>query len=566
MVDVFYDLLSEKSYLAAYDIRAEYTGNKVLHLYGEVDEWQHVVDIGHIAGTIKELKGVVNNIKTKNVKIKKQITSQKQSTAREMGIIGQVDVVIIGAGITGCGIARELSKYQLDVLVIEKNEDIAEGTTKGNNGMIHSGYDSKPGSLKAKLNVKGNEMYSRWAEELNFHFKRSGSFVVGFDEDDYQYIKEYYDRGYTNGVPGIQIISGDKARQIEPNLHEDITCALWTPSAAYVEPYEVALALLENAVDNGVKFMLDTEVININVENNRIKSVLTNKGMIHTRYVINAAGIYADDIAEMVGDKTFSIHPRRGTLIVFDKDNRGMMKRIVGTPPRNYTKGGGPMESPEGNPLWGPSAVEVPDKEDTSVDFEDLESVIQKGRSLIKGIDASSVITYFSGLRAADYKEDFIIEASEKIHGFINAAAIQSPGLAAAPAIAEMVERILSNIEKSLSMKEYYKSYRPKSIAFRENTREEQARLIASNPKYGRMICRCETVTEAEIIEAIHGKIPAVTVDAVKRRTRAGMGRCQGGFCGPRIVEILSRELKKPMAEITQKGKGSELLYKKSRE
>ncbi len=566
MVDVFYDLLSEKSYLAAYDIRAEYTGNKVLHLYGEVDEWQHVVDIGHIAGTIKELKGVVNNIKTKNVKIKKQITSQKQSTAREMGIIGQVDVVIIGAGITGCGIARELSKYQLDVLVIEKNEDIAEGTTKGNNGMIHSGYDSKPGSLKAKLNVKGNEMYSRWAEELNFHFKRSGSFVVGFDEDDYQYIKEYYDRGYTNGVPGIQIISGDKARQIEPNLHEDITCALWTPSAAYVEPYEVALALLENAVDNGVKFMLDTEVININVENNRIKSVLTNKGMIHTRYVINAAGIYADDIAEMVGDKTFSIHPRRGTLIVFDKDNRGMMKRFVGTPPRNYTKGGGPMESPEGNPLWGPSAVEVPDKEDTSVDFEDLESVIQKGRSLIKGIDASSVITYFSGLRAADYKEDFIIEASEKIHGFINAAAIQSPGLAAAPAIAEMVERILSNIEKSLSMKEYYKSYRPKSIAFRENTREEQARLIASNPKYGRMICRCETVTEAEIIEAIHGKIPAVTVDAVKRRTRAGMGRCQGGFCGPRIVEILSRELKKPMAEITQKGKGSELLYKKSRE
>lgn len=566
MTEIFYGLLKGKAHLAAYDIKAAVSSQNVMHLCGEVEEWQHVVDIGHLAGSIKGVKGVVNNITAKNAKVRKADNSKRILEANRKGVIGSADIVIVGGGITGCGIARELAKYALEIIVIEKNEDIAEGTTKANNGMVHSGYDSKTGSLKAKLNVKGNAMYSKWAEELNFHFVRSGSFVAGFDESDHRYIEDYYERGKANGVPGICILSGDEARELEPRLSKKIVSALWTPSAAYVEPYEVTLALAENAADNGVKFMLDTEALAIDVENASIKSVVTSRGIIHARYVINAAGVYADDIAEMAGAKTFTIHPRRGTLIVFDKDKKGVMTRFVGTPPQNYTKGGGPMETPEGNSLWGPSAVEVPDKEDIAVDDDDIESVITKGMSLIEGIDRSSVITYFSGVRASDYLEDFIIGPSETVKGFINAAAIQSPGLASSPAIAELVADILKQLEAGLEKKKAYNAIRPKPVCFRECTLEEQSELVVSDRKYGHIICRCETVTEAEIINAIHGKIPATTVDAVKRRTRAGMGRCQAGFCGPRAVELLAREMGKRMTDITQKGRGSELLLKRSRD
>lgn len=565
MLNKFYLLINENEVLKNYSIEAVMSEQNIIHLSGDVDIWQHVIDIGHIAGSIKDVKGVVNHINARNVKPVKKDNSKLIATAEKRGIIDTANVVIVGAGVIGAGIARELAKYDLKIIVVDKNSDISEGTTKANNGMIHAGYDSKTGTLKAEMNVKGNAMYSKWAEELNFPFNRTGSFVAGFSEEDDEYLEMYYERGKANGVPGIEIISADKAREIEPNLHHSITKVLWTPSAGYVEPYEVTEALAENAVDNGVKFMLDTEVLNINMSGNKVENVVTNKGVIKTDWVINAAGLFADEVAEMVNDCFYTIHPRRGTIVLFDKSNKGIIQRFIGTPPKNFTKGGGPMQTPEGNPLWGPSAIEVPNKDNFDVDQQDLDFVINKSSHLVEGITKQSVITYFSGLRACTYTEDFVIEASEKVQGFIHVAGIQSPGLASAPAIAERVENIFIRLNPSTSKKSNYNPIRKEPIRFRECSLEEKDELIKKDPKYAQVICRCETITEAEIVNAIRGKVPATTIDAVKRRTRAGMGRCQGGFCGPRVLEIIARERGIKPTEITLKGKDSEILISQSR-
>lgn len=565
MINAFYSEIGQNDRLKNYVIDALISEQKIIYLRGEVDIWQDVVDLGHIAASIKGVKGVVNKIRAKNVKAEKKDNKALISAAEKKGEIDQADLVIVGAGVIGSGIARELGKYDLKIIVVEKNSDISEGTSKANNGMIHAGYDSKPGTLKAEMNVKGNAMYSSWAEELDFSFKRTGSFVAGFCQDDDQYLEMYYERGKANGVPGIEIISAEEGRKIEPSLHHSIMKLLWTPSAGYVEPYEVTQALAENAIDNGVKFMLDTEVLTITTKDSKVENVVTNKGLIKTNWVINAAGLYADDLAEMVDDCFYTIHPRRGTLVLFDKSNKGINRRFIGTPPKNFTKGGGPMETPEGNPIWGPSAIEVASKTNFDVDQEDLDFIINKSSQLIEGITKQSVITYFSGLRASTYTEDFIIEASEKVEGFIHVAGIQSPGLAAAPAIAERVEEIFLGLKPSTRKKTHYNPRREKPVQFRECSLAEKDELIKKDPKYAQVICRCETITEAEIVNAIHGKIPATTIDAIKRRTRSGMGRCQGGFCGPRVLEILSRELGIKATEITLKGEGSNVLISESR-
>lgn len=565
MVKTFYDELNRNNNLSKFVIDAYITENNVIHLKGKVDEWQDVVDIGHIAGRIANVRGVINDIEAKNIKYKKIDNSGKINLAKEMGQLAYCDIVIIGGGVIGSGIARELSKYDLKIIVVEKLSDLAAGTTKANNGMIHSGFDSKTGSLKAKMNVEGNALYDDWSKELGFRLKRTGSFVAGFDLEDDEYLEMYLERGVKNGVPGIEILSAVEARKFESNLHSSIKKVLWTPSAAYVEPYEVTIALAENAVDNGVQFILETEVLDIEVKNNNISNVLTDKGYIETSTVINAAGLFADDIAEMVKDRFYTIHPRRGSLVIFDKNNKGVVERFIGTPPKNFTKGGGPTQTPEGNPLWGPSAKEVPYKDDLSVDQEDLDFILNKCSHLAQGIKINSVITYFSGLRASNYIEDFIIEPSRKINGFIHVSGIQSPGLASAPAIAKRVEYFIKDMYPNITLKENYNPIREKITFFRECSHEEQGKLIEKNPLHGHIICRCETVTEAEIRDAINGKIPATTIDAVKRRTRAGMGRCQGGFCGPRILEMIAEELDVSSTKVTQKGKGSRILIKPSR-
>lgn len=559
-------LIEADEKLSKFNINIEELENNVVKLSGKVDTWDDVVDFGHLAGSLEQVKGVINELYTaenikESMKVKKKIDIEKDK------VIKKTDVLIVGAGITGSAIARELAKYDLDITVIEKNTDIAEGTTKANNGMVHSGYAATPGSLKAELNVKGNAKYDKWAEELKFDFDRTGSFVVGFDEDDRKHIEEYYKKGKKNKVPGIEILTGDQAREIEENLSEDVTSALWTPTAAYVAPYEVAIALAENAVENGVEVLLDTELIAVDNEGDKINTAYTSQGRIECSYLINAAGVYADQVAEMAGDRQFTIHPRRGTLIIFDKQKGDVLRRAVGTTPSQHTKGGVAQRTPEGNPLWGPTAVEVADKKDKAVSQEDLDTIINKFTAIVKGIDKKDMITSFSGVRAANYKEDFVLEASEKIKGLIQAAAIQSPGLASSPAIADKIVEIFLSEEEKLKLlgrkiekKKDFQAERVVNKPFHQCSREEQAELLAEDPAYGHVICRCENVTEAEIVRAIHGKIPARTVDALKRRTRAGMGRCQAGFCGPRVVKILARELNMDVKEVTKKGDSSNIV------
>lgn len=534
----------------------------ILILSGKMNTWQQVVDVGHMAAKLPGVTKLVNHLTSKD-QPPKEIRDLSPYFA--MDETDKADVVIIGAGVTGCGIARELSKYDLDILVVEKEEDISCGTTKSNNGMIHSGYDSKNGSLKAQMNVKGNAMYTKWAEELHFAFNRTGSFVLAFNEDEKKVLENYLANGTKNGVPGIALITGDEARAIEPGLSDDALWALWTPSAGYVEPYEVALALLENAIENGTRLTLDTEILGVEKDGNDF-ILVTTKGKIRCSYLINAAGLYADEIAKMVDDEFFTIHPRRGTLAIFDKENKGKIKTFSGQAPGPYTKGGGPQETPEGTLLWGPSAKEVPEKDDLGVDQDDLDFVIDKGMYLVKGVERSSLITYFGGNRAATYLEDFIIEQSNKVANLIHAAGIQSPGLASSPAIAERVEHIFLKMVPDTKKKEDYNPIRKERKPFRHCTMEEREALIQENPLYGRIICRCETVTEGEIVEAIHGLVPATNIDAVKRRTRAGMGRCQGGFCQAKVLEILARELHKDETEITLKGKGSRILKDRTRQ
>lgn len=535
----------------------------ILILDGNLDNWQLAVDFCHKAVKIPGVRNLVNHIETPE---RKRPAPVDLEPYKKKGVLASTDVLIIGGGITGCAAARTLSKYDLKILVVEKESDICEGTTKANNGMVHSGYDSKPGSLKALCNVEGNAMYTQWAKELGFHFNRTGSFVCGFNEEDMKTIQGLYENGAKNKVPGIEVIDGRRAREIEPGLSDEIIGALWTPSAGYAEPYEVALALAENAIDNGVEFMLNTAVLGILREGNQAAGVVTEQGVIEAKVIINAAGLYADEIAEMAGDEFYSIHPRRGTLVIFDKENKGKIHTFAGKAPSNYTKGGGPQETPEGTLLWGPSAKEVSDKEDLGVDQDDLDFVIEKGLELTKNISKDTVITYFSGNRAATYQEDFVIENSKVLQGFIHAAGIQSPGFAAAPAIAKRVEELFLELWPDASAKQDFNPIRAHKKPFRECSPEEQREMIQKNPAYGKVICRCETVTEGEILDAIHGKIPARTVDAVKRRTRAGMGRCQSGFCGSRVVEILARELGISPNQVTLKGKGSEILKEPTRQ
>ncbi len=549
------------------DIHLKIDENKIAHLKGKTNNWEEVVQVGLLVGKNRRIKNVVNDLIPKDVEIIKMDKSNLINQGKNIGIIDEVDILIVGGGIIGCGIARELSKFNLNICLVEKEEDISEGTTKANNGMIHPGNAAMPFTLKAKLNVKGNAMYSDWAKELNFTFKRTGSLILANSKEEKKVLNLAYLAGRLNHVPEMRKISGKEAMKIETSIEEEPKLALWTPTTAYVDGYGVTIALAENAATNGVKFYLGTEVVDIIHNNEEVEAVVTNKGIIKAKYIINCAGVYGDDIAEMVGDKFYTIHPRKGGILIFDKSKAGV-SRATGTPNTKgskQSKGGGSQRTVEGNPLWGPSAREIMDKEDLSFTKEDLDYALSVGKKSNPHINKGDLITYFTGLRAADYKEDFIIEKSNKIKGFIHVSGIQSPGLAAAPAISEMVVEIIKKEEGGLKQNLNYNPIRKAPIEFRNLSRDQQDRIIKNDSRYGNVICRCETITEGEIIEAINGSIPCTTVDGVKRRTRATMGRCQGGFCGPKILSILAREQNKDITQISQKGHDSYIILKKAR-
>ncbi len=566
-----------------FDLAVSVAEDRIVTLSGQVDDWQQVVDIGHKVAELKSIRNVVNHISVKGQETTEPDHSEAIRHALKSGKEECFGCVIIGAGITGCAIARELARYEIKTLVIDKNNDVAEGTTKANNGNIHPGVQAKPGTLKAKLNLVGNEMYTQWAKELNFTLKRPGSLEVIYDKKEWRFMKLVQVLKQTGigrvipamdqvmKTPGLQWLSKEELLKLEPNIKGEPLGGFWMKTMGLVEPYEVCLALAENAVENGTEFRFETQVLDLLTEGNEIRGVVTNHGVIHAPLVINAAGVYADKIAIMGSDEFFTIHPRRGAIAIIDKSRKGFLSRPAGTrggkeSKAKNTKGGGASVTPEGNLLWGPTAEEVPDREDKGVKPEDMDYIVGLGTKVLKEVQPSEIITYFSGIRAADYKEDFIIEASRKTKGLVHAAAIQSPGLASAPAIAQRVVEIVREESGGLQEKSDFNPIRKAPVQFRDLSREEQDALIQQNPKYGRIICRCELITEGEILDAIHGPIPAKTVDAVKRRTRAGMGRCQGGFCGPRVVEILAREWGTDPTAITLKGKGSEILSIDSRE
>lgn len=474
------------------------------------------------------------------------------------------DVIIIGAGVIGCSIARELSQYNLNICVIDKEVDVSSGTTKANSAIIHAGFDAKPDSLKGKLNAKGNAMFDKLSKELNFPFVRNGALVLCFDENDYPKLTALKERGENNGVPNLQILDRNKIREIEPNVSDDVVAALYAPTSGLVCPYELTIALAENAFLNGVEFKFETKVIDIKkVEGFFLIS--TDKGDIKSKVVINAAGLFSDDINNMISAKKFNITPRKGEYLLFDKSAGNLITKTIFQLPSTLGKGVLITPTVDGNLLIGPNAVNLKDKLDLSTTRPGMEEIIEKANKSIKGIPYNQIITSFTGLRAKSEFEDFIIEEAEDVKGFINAAGIESPGLSCAPAISEIIKNIVLDI-LPVTHKENFKPKREKPIKFRDLSNKERKELIARRPEYGKIVCRCETVTEGEILAAIKGPLGAKTLDGVKRRTRASMGRCQAGFCTTRIVDILSKELNIPKTEITKFGFNSKLLVGKNKD
>ncbi|MGN0308102.1 MAG: NAD(P)/FAD-dependent oxidoreductase [Lachnospiraceae bacterium] len=474
------------------------------------------------------------------------------------------DVIIIGAGVSGAASARELSKYRIKALVLEKEEDVCCGTSKANSAIVHAGYDAANGSLMAKMNVRGNELMEELSEKLDFPFSRCGSLVVCRSEEDLPKLQQLYDRGVKNGVKDLEIIRGRKLFELEPNLTEDAVAALYAPTAGIVCPFGLNIALAENAFVNGAEFAFNTEVIDIR----RISEgyqVCTDRGTYQTRCVVNAAGVYADRIHNMVSENKISIIPRKGEYCLLDKQAGKHVKQVIFALPGKWGKGILVTPTVHGNLLMGPTAADIEDKEGIYTTAAGLEEVISKAGLNVKNIPIRQVITSFAGLRAHEAGHEFIIGEVPDAEGFIDCAGIESPGLTSAPAIGEMVADILAkklNLKKKSDFIE-----KRKGILFpQELSKEERKELIRKQPAYGNIICRCEMVTQGEILDAINRPLGARSLDGIKRRTRAGMGRCQSGFCSPRVMEILAQQLNVDESEITKSGKGSAIIMGKNKD
>ena len=460
------------------------------------------------------------------------------------------DVIIIGAGVSGCAAARELSRYKVRVCVLEKAEDVCCGTSKANSAIAHAGYDAPTGSLMAKLNVQGNQMMEQLSKELDFEFQRIGSLVICRDAEDLPNLQALYDRGAANGVTGLRIVEKEELRQMEPNISDDAVAALYAPTAGIVCPFGMNIAFAENAAVNGVEFRFDTEVQGIRkTESGWLLE--TNQGQFEAKCVVNAAGVYADVIHNMVSEQKIRITPRRGDYCLLDKSAGGHVARVIFALPGKYGKGILVTPTVHGNLLVGPTAVDTENKEGSNTTREGLDQVIEKAGENVKNLPMRSVITSFAGLRAHEENHEFIIGEVEGAAGFVDCAGIESPGLTASPAIGVMVAGIVREILQ-LEENPSFDGTRKGILKPQELPVEERRQLIRDNPAYGNIICRCEMVTEGEIIDAITRPLGAKSLDGVKRRTRAGMGRCQAGFCSPRVMEILARECGKDISDITK--------------
>ena len=466
------------------------------------------------------------------------------------------DVIIIGGGVSGCASARELSRYKADILVLDKEEDVCCGTSKANSAIVHAGFDAPAGSRMAALNVAGSRRMPTLAKELDFAYQQCGSLVVCLSEEDRPALQKLYENGLTNGVEGLRIVERDDLLAMEPNISDDAVAALWAPTGGIVCPFGLTYAFAENAATNGVQFQFDTEV-------ERIEAIpggwrlQTNRGPLEARCIVNAAGVHADELHNQVSDDTMTIVPRRGDYFLLDHAAADHVHHTIFQLPGKYGKGVLVTPTVHGNLLIGPTANDIDDKEDTATTAAELDEVRAKAGLAVKDLPLRQTITSFAGLRAHELRHEFFIQ--EAAPGFVDCAGIESPGLSASPAIGQAVAELVQSILHLPENPDFNPRRKgildPKTLSF-----AERAALVQKNPAYGQIICRCETVTEGEIVDAIHRVPGARSLDGVKRRTRAGMGRCQAGFCSPRVLEILARELGVPQEEITKCGGDSRLI------
>ena len=466
------------------------------------------------------------------------------------------DVIIIGAGVVGCSVARYLSRYNARVVVLEKEEDVCSGTSKANSGLVHAGFDAVPGSVKARMNVRGCRMIRELSETLGFNYQNNGAMVLCFDEADLPKLQELYDRGVTNGVEGLRILTGEEARQKEPAVSPDAVAALWAPSAGIVCPFSLTVAMAENAVENGVEFRFLEHVRDIAVCGGSF-TVRTDIGRYETRCVVNAAGVYADELHNMVSEDKIHIIPRRGEYVLMDKEVGDLVSATIFQLPGKLGKGVLVTPTAHGNLLVGPNAQDLDDKEDTETTQAGMDDIRKRALASVPGVPYQKTITSFSGLRAHEEKGDFVI--GEACDGFFDAAGIESPGLTSAPAIGEDLSDQIAE-KYGFEKKENFKATRRGFIEVAKLSKEERIKLIQEHPEYGRIVCRCENISEGEIIDAIRRVPGARSMDGIKRRVRQGMGRCQAGFCTPKAMEILARELQIPMTSVAKNMPGSELL------
>lgn len=469
-----------------------------------------------------------------------------------------VDVVIIGAGVVGCSIARELSRYDLQIQVLERASDVCEGTSKANSGIVHAGFDAHPGTLKAKMNVAGNEKMEALSRELDFPFRRNGSLVLCFAEKDRNKLEKLLEQGIANGVKELRIIEKEELQQMEPDISREAVAALYAPTGGIVCPFGLTIAMAENAAVNGVEFKLETQVFSVKRKENHYL-VTTSRGEVECLAVVNAAGVYADTFHNMVSGRKLHIIPRKGEYCLLDKKVGNYVHSTIFQLPTVYGKGVLVTPTVHGNLLIGPTAMDIEDKEAVSTTGEGIADVQKRAALSVEKLPTKQIITSFAGLRAHEEGGDFVLGEPEDAPGFFDAAGIESPGLTCAPALGEYLAGLVAERFKA-EKKENFVAARKGIPNMALASEEERRKLIAENPAFADVVCRCELVTEGEILAAIHRPVGATTLDGVKRRTRAGMGRCQAGFCSPRTVELLARELNRDMAEITKNEKGSEFL------
>ena len=534
-------------------------------LSGECDDWQKIVAIGKMFVDKKSGKHVVNDIKLKGFVEQPQMLPAISDNALDGT---DWDVVVIGGGISGCSVARELSKYKLKVLLVEKHSDVAHGASGANDGMVHAGIDLKHQCKKLYYGVRGNAMYQQVCDDLGVEFERAGQYVVFTSRLIKLFARSYLSRAKKHNIPGVKIIGKKEICEIEPTVKDFAVGALKIPSTGAVSPYKLTIAYAENAVQNGVTVSLNTAVLSMEHTENRITGIVTNRGTLTAKCVINCAGVFADRIAEMAGDRYFSIHPRKGVDLLLDPKGKGLPTNAISLAPtlktlkqNKNTKGGGIIKTVDGNILLGLHPHEVPQREDTATALSDVNEVFVKQQKCCPSMQRGSIIAYFAGVRAPTYEEDFIIEPSGKVSNLIHVAGIQSPGLTAAPAfsvdVAKKAVELLRGNGETVELNAEFNPKRVAPVIAKNLTDGERDALIKSNPDFGKIVCRCEQISLGEIKQAINNPLGVATVDGVKRRVRAGMGRCQGGFCMPTVLKTIADELNVEVKDVSKGDAGS---------